>query len=147
VRDLRLRALADAPDAFGSTYEREAAFADDVWIERAGNADNATYVCAHDGHACGMVTMMRHESDPPAGGLVGMWVDPASRGTGAADLLVTSAVEWAANHGMPSVFLHVAEGNERAERLYCRHGFVRTGASFANGRPGLVEIEMRRPGI
>ena len=33
-RELRLRALADSPDAFGSTYEREAARTDAEWEDR-----------------------------------------------------------------------------------------------------------------
>ena len=33
-RDIRLRALAESPDAFLSTLEREAAFDDEVWMSR-----------------------------------------------------------------------------------------------------------------
>ena len=35
LRQLRLRALADAPDAFASTLEAEVAFPAEVWRRRA----------------------------------------------------------------------------------------------------------------
>jgi hypothetical protein len=35
IRDARLLSLADAPHAFTSTYEREAAFDDATWRDRA----------------------------------------------------------------------------------------------------------------
>ena len=39
LRALRLRALEDAPDAFGATLAEEAAEPDLTWQERAGAAD------------------------------------------------------------------------------------------------------------
>jgi len=145
VRQLRLRALAEAPEAFGSSYEREAAFTDDVWIRRAAATTNATLVCENDdGEACGIVTLVRDPTDPRMAWLVGMWVAPSQRGTGAANLLVRTALEFAADRNITTVRLHIAEGNDRAERVYCRHGFSRTGARLEAGRPGLVEIEMER---
>ena len=38
LRDLRLRALQDAPDAFGSTYEEESIRTDAEWMEWAADA-------------------------------------------------------------------------------------------------------------
>lgn len=144
VRDLRLQALSDAPEAFGSSYEREAAFGDDVWTDRLGNAANATLLCETEREKCGMVTLVRDEDEQLRGRLVGMWVAPPFRRSGAADLLVRSVLRIAHDLGMSNVRLHVAEGNVRAERLYARHGFSRTGETLAGERPGLVEIEMQR---
>src|SRR5262249_1122094 len=60
LRALRLRALADAPLAFGSTLAREQAFADEVWRERAKDGatgrDRVTYVAEDGGQWVGMVT-------------------------------------------------------------------------------------------
>jgi RimJ/RimL family protein N-acetyltransferase len=144
VRDLRLRALADAPQAFGSSYEREVAFADIVWIDRVGTTTNATLVYESDGHACGIVTLVRDQHESGVAWLVGMWVAPSVRGTGAADALVAAVLQWAGDHDIGAVRLHVAEGNARAEHLYRRHDFTRTGRTLSGARPGLVEIEMQR---
>ncbi len=145
VRVLRLQALHDAPSAFGSTYEREVAFPDDVWANRLRPDGHPHFVCARDdGEAVGMVAVAFDESDPQIAWLVGMWVDASVRGTGAADALVREALECAGSHGRRVVRLHVTDGNVRAEGLYCRLGFVRTGSSFVRDRDGVAEIEMER---
>ena len=60
LRALRLRALADAPSAFGSTLAREEAFPDDVWQERATSGaageDRVTYVAEDGDRWVGMAT-------------------------------------------------------------------------------------------
>lgn len=141
-RTVRLAALAESPSAFGSTLAREEAFGPDVWRDRL--AARNTYLAEADGRPCGTVAVIR--SGPGAAEIVGMWVSPAARGSGAADLLVQAALGWAADHGLPQVHLWVAEGNPRAERLYARHGFQRTGA-LQPMRPGSEEkqFEMSRP--
>jgi GNAT superfamily N-acetyltransferase len=128
VRELRLRALVNAPEAFGSTHEREVAFPNNVWIDRLGTATNATFVCDADGGPCGVVTMVRDASDARLGWRVGMWVEPSVRGTGAADLLVRAAMTWAEEECLATVRFLVMDDNDCAGRLYRRHGFRSTGA-------------------
>lgn len=76
-----------------------------------------------------------------AAALTSLWVDPAARGKGAGDLLVTTVVEWARRAGYEQVVLWVAEGNDHAERLYERNGFARTGELM---RDPQSEFEMGR---
>jgi ribosomal protein S18 acetylase RimI-like enzyme len=56
-----------------------------------------------------------------------LWVAPGFRGQGIGDQLVVAIVEWAKAAGFSQVLLWVTEGNTRAEALYARHGFGRTG--------------------
>ncbi len=61
--------------------------------------------------------------------LVSLWVHPTWRGRGVGDLLVQAVLDWAREQGHAELRLWVSADNGPAERLYARHGFVRTGAS------------------
>ena len=68
LRQLRLRALADAPDAFASTLEAEVAFPAEVWRQRAEGGSAARWSCGW------LITtplragcMNRSAFDPPVG--------------------------------------------------------------------------------
>lgn len=146
LRDLRLRALAEAPSAFGSSLAREEAFTAADWDARLGRADAATFVAVDDhGTPVGLCTGVADRDAPGTAELVGMWVAPAARRAGVGDALVARVVAWAAGEGAGALRLCVTEGNEGAERLYRRHGFVRTGCVETRTRDGLSEIGMERP--
>ncbi|WP_280403465.1 GNAT family N-acetyltransferase [Nocardia brasiliensis] len=125
-RRLRLRSLADAPQFFGSTLADAQARTEAVW--RQILSERMQFVAVGDGVELGTVGAMR---DADRGGLhlVSMWVAPEARGTGVSDLLVEAVLDWADTAGSPPVWLEVADGNTVAERLYLRHGFVRTGVT------------------
>jgi GNAT superfamily N-acetyltransferase len=122
-REVRLAALQEAPYAFGSTFERERGAEESSWRERLGN--RAQMVAEVDGGVAG--TAGGIASDGTSAALISMWVAPLSRGRGVGASLVNAVVDWAKKEGYDSVFLWVTEGNEVAERLYVRCGFVRTG--------------------
>ena len=139
-RRIRLRALADAPEAFGATLESAQVRTEQDWRELL--AGRAQFLASVDGVDVGTAAGL---DDPERAGahLISMWVAGAVRGTGVADLLVRAVIDWAVDVGHHRVWLEVAMGNVAAEQLYLRQGFVRTGAEglVAPGDPRL-EFEM-----
>jgi GNAT superfamily N-acetyltransferase len=127
LRELRLRALADAPEAFASTLEREAAFPADVWRQRArGGPGSANFIACEDGVGVGMAAVVA-EPDPGRMQLVGMWVDPRHRRRGIAQALIGRAVGWSRDHPAGELIAWVAEPNTAARTLYARVGFRPAG--------------------
>ena len=96
------------------------------------------------GEAVGSIVGATDLSDSQIALLLAMWVEPQARGTGAADVLVGAVIRWAAAEHHVAIQLHVTEGNTRAERVYQRNGFERTGRSRLRERDGVAEFEMER---
>jgi len=125
-RAIRLRALADDPDAFGSTLAREDAFTPAEWRARlAGEA--AVFLAVVAGEDAGTAVGAPWRERPGVAGLFGMWVAPAARGRGLGDRLVRAVISWARDGGFARLVLEVGDANANAVRLYERHGFVATG--------------------
>lgn len=123
LRDVRLRALAEAPYAFLTTLEEASAHPDGHWRERAApTADRVTFVADAGERFDGLVAGFL-DGDPTTVHLVSMWVAPELRGSGIAAQLVESVVGWARGRGAARVVLLVEAGNDRARRLYERCGF------------------------
>jgi GNAT superfamily N-acetyltransferase len=121
-RAIRLAALAEAPRAFGSRLTDERRLRPADWRRRL--AGRAQFLVRHAGQAVGTVGGI---DDGDGAELVSMWVAPAWRGRGVGDRLVQAVLDWARAAGYPTVRLWVTVDNAAAERLYARHGFVRTG--------------------
>jgi ribosomal protein S18 acetylase RimI-like enzyme len=128
LRQLRLRALADAPDAFASTLEEEVAFPEEVWRQRAeGGPASANFLAREGGVDVGLAAVFAEPDVPGRMHLVSMWVAPRYRRRGVARALVDQAVRWAAERRAREVVLWVADQNTAARRLYERLGFRPTG--------------------
>ena len=134
LRELRLRALAEAPTAFGPTLAREQAFTDDVWRQRAergaSGVDNITFVADQDGRWLGIATGLASDSDvpdDPRPELVGMFVCPEARRHGCGAALVDAVLDWARARQAAGLCLWVTATNEPAIALYDTCGFRPTG--------------------
>ena len=143
-RELRLRALANAPAAFGSTLAAEQERTDADWAWRLGLAATSgrdlPLLAEVDGAPAGLAWAKFDASDGQLVNLFQMWVAPECRGQGAAAALLDEALAWARSRKARAMQLGVMDGNESARRLYERAGFVAAGAPEPT-RPGDARLE------
>jgi ribosomal protein S18 acetylase RimI-like enzyme len=144
MRGIRLDALREAPYAFASTLDREAAYPDQLWQERAAAGNSAlAYLPEAGDQPVGMVAAI--ELVPGELELVSMWVRPEARGQQVGSALVEWVVEYARGRAVPRVHLWVTETNKAARRLYERCGFTPTGERQPlPSDPALMELAMAR---
>lgn len=125
LRAIRLEALLDSPEAYGSTYKESRTWADRHWqaLCRQWNY----YLGEHEGRVVGVASGGLNELHPGTRWLYGMYVSPSARGSGVADLLVDVVEKWARSEGADELYLHVAEPMARARAFYESVGFRATG--------------------
>jgi GNAT superfamily N-acetyltransferase len=170
LRDIRLAALWDAPDAFASTYAEQAAFEEADWRQRiarggtflafipAADASDVPAADASDVPAADASDVPEADASEPAGlvggydygagtvGLISMFVRPEARGHCVGEALIAAVLDWARTRNASSVHLWVTETNKHARLLYERCGFSLTGerqplpSNLAVG-----EVAMTRP--
>ena len=133
LREVRLRALADAPLAFGSTHAREVAYPPQQWDAWARDAAAATREVVYfvinepDGAPVGLASGVIDADQPRVAHLFSMWVSAEARGSGAGAALVDAIAAWARQRGAATLRTAVTLGNAPAARLYERAGFRDTG--------------------
>jgi ribosomal protein S18 acetylase RimI-like enzyme len=148
-KDVRLRALQEAPYAFGSTYARESQFDDAEWGKRVGRWNGelgAGFIAMDDQTACGIAGSFLDSNDPSRADLLSMWTAPTHRRRGVGRLLVNEVLSWARGRNARALALMVTNNNESAILFYQRLGFAATGRTepYPND-PAVFEIEMSRP--
>jgi GNAT superfamily N-acetyltransferase len=161
MRDIRLEALRDAPEAFGSTYARDAAFEPAEWHRRAIR-DGSFFafipeltepaLLAEPAAPAGLAEPAApaglaggFEEEPGVVELVSMFVRPRARGHRVGEALVDAVAAWAKDKGATSVHLWVTETNKPAIRLYERCGFTVTPERQPlPSNPALGEVGMTR---
>ena len=141
LKRIRLAALKDAPDAFGTTLKAAKELPDEAWRQQA--EDLPTFIAVVDGVDVGIARGATGESTSDAY-LISMWVSPAMRGERVGERLVTAVVEWARAAGFKKILLDVADENLAAIALYERLGFEATGETSVYPPPRSHITEHRR---
>lgn len=148
-RTVRLRALQDAPTAFGSTYARESQLSDQEWHQRSlrwANDGSIGYLAFDGDTPCGLVACYTEEANPGLAHVISMWVDPNWRRAGVGKALINALSEWGASREVRQLHLLVTSVNCGAIAFYQRLGFAMTGRTepYPND-PAIVEYEMVLP--
>ena len=133
LKDVRLRALADAPEAFGTTLAQAHAYSDAEWQAKArrfSESPPATGCLAFiEGVPCGMASAYPSDKNSRATELTSFWVAPERRGSGVGEAMVTFLAEWAVALGFAMLEADVVEDNTRAQAFYAKVGFQKTSKS------------------
>lgn len=132
---LRLRALADHPDAFGSDIDETLAAGEQAARERFAPRhrdarDQVFGAFTGEGALVGVAGIVGNDRRKTRHRMFvwGVYVAPVARGTGAGRMLVEACLEHARSvDGVRQVHLTVASHNQSAVRLYERCGFTRYG--------------------
>lgn len=130
LRELRIEALADTPQAFGSDVESARAETVESWIERLRGyeADNQGMISIAEAseHLVGMCGLFRGNRPKTrhAGVIWGVYVTPDWRGLHIADALINDCLAWGRDHDLLFAKLAVITNNTPAIRCYARCGFT-----------------------
>jgi ribosomal protein S18 acetylase RimI-like enzyme len=127
---LRLRALQESPEAFGSTYAETVTRGVESYRRRLRQPLTETFMLGAytpDDTLVGMVVFSREtgDKDRHKGYILSMYVEPESRGRGIGRALVGEAIARARQvPGLVQLQLAVVTSNAAARDLYLSLGFV-----------------------
>src|SRR5690348_5416083 len=125
---MRLRALKDNPEAFGSTYEETLARGNEWMRQRLCTDENETFYLGafEENRLIGIVAFYREDATKTRhkGYVVSMYVAPESRGLGAGKALMQALIARARQiQGLEQLHLAVVTTNQVAYQLYRSLGF------------------------
>ena len=142
LKKIRLEALENSPDSFGSTYETESLYNQNDWVNKIKRDNHITLVASID-NGCPIGLIVGGPYDNKAG-IYSMWVNSEHRGKGIASNLINTVIKWAVENQFSGIFLDVADNNQSAIMLYKRKGFIPTGLKGALPPPrdSITEIQM-----
>ena len=135
-KQIRLRALQEAPYAFPTTYADAMERSSESWREQADRSaqgpDRATFIAIADGLPIGMTALYRDEDQAEVGELLQVWVSPEYRGTRVIWDLMDEIFRWARENGFDRIIAGVTKGNDRAVKFYMNYGFSLTDERSAS---------------
>ena len=125
-REVRLKALKNAPEAFGTSYTEAIQRSDARWQHQADTsamgADRATFFALDGDRVIGLAALYR-VADSTRGEMIQVWVDPAFRGGLVIVRLLDRLYQWARANRYDRIEAEVRSNNVRATHFYLRHGF------------------------
>jgi ribosomal protein S18 acetylase RimI-like enzyme len=135
-RQLRLEALQDSPQAYGSTYQEQANRPDSFWQNRLiqaeiGDTDWLLFA-RYRQQLVGMIGAYRDKTSDPEDGtlaatIVSVYVSPAWRGRGISQLLMDEMLDTLKQKGIQRAHLAVCKDQKAALKLYENSGFILVG--------------------
>jgi GNAT superfamily N-acetyltransferase len=151
-RDIRLRALRDAPDAFGETAAeaevRPQSYWEDLTQSVTGPGRHVMFLACEGSAIYGSTYGLRDRESLGAGRVGGTWVEPAYRRRGIGTALLQAVISWARAERFSHMRLWAPAASIGALALYRQAGFNATGNSRplpTNVAQQILELERKLP--
>ena len=146
-REIRLRALADAPDSFGEVVSEAEAQPISYWEELTRSVTepgrHVMFLACEDDTVLGSAYGLLDRAQREAGRVGGMWVAPAARRRGIGRALLHAVMAWARGRQLTHLRLWAPAHSPAAVALYRQAGFRETGRRRpVPNNPALEIIEM-----
>jgi ribosomal protein S18 acetylase RimI-like enzyme len=146
-REIRLRALADAPDSFGEVVSEAEAQPISYWEELTRSVTepgrHVMFLACEDDTVLGSAYGLLDRAQREAGRIGGMWVAPAARRRGIGRALLHTVMAWARGRQLTHLRLWAPAHSPAAVALYRQAGFRETGRRRpVPNNPALEIIEM-----
>jgi ribosomal protein S18 acetylase RimI-like enzyme len=127
-KQIRLKALTESPDSFGSTFDKEAAFSDEQWKARLSKTaevpQKITLVAFSVTKPLGLASGIILQSEDQIAQVNQIWVASDFRLMGVGQELLRGIVYWASTLNQKSLVLSVTADNAEAISLYEKFGFI-----------------------
>ena len=149
-RDIRLRALRNAPDVFGEAAAEAEARPFSYWEDLTRSVTepgrNVMFIACEGDTSWGSTYGLRDRENGNAGRIGGTWVAPAHRRQGVGRALLQAVFSWGREHGFDRLRLWAPAASTAALALYHQAGFADTGHRRSlptNAAVQLVELECK----
>ena len=127
LREIRLNALTDSPDAFGANLSEEIQKPVEEYYSSAkahsASETSTTFLALENNSPVGQVGAFFYKADGESF-ICAMWVNPSYRRTGLGGQLLSKAVSWLIERNASKVCAWVSNSNIEAVRFYESMGFV-----------------------
>ena len=126
-KQIRVEAVTDSPQAFGSNREQQLVHPDSFWqkrLEDAARGESQWLLFARSaGDLVGMIGAYRDENTSQEATVISVYVTPSARGRGISALLMKAILEKLRQAGMRKVWIGVNIEQKAALHLYQKTGF------------------------
>jgi RimJ/RimL family protein N-acetyltransferase len=144
-KQMRLKALQEAPYAFSSTYKSAASRTEGSWNEQADGtareSDRAAFIAFCSDEPIGIAALYRHPEGSESGEVLQVWVAPAFKGKRAAFDLLNAVFQWGAENGFREIVATITKENMGALKFYRKYGFVFMDGTTLDGLDDPVLIK------
>lgn len=129
LKDLRLRALQDAPGEFADSYESVVEHPQQYWDQTAisltGESRQRMFIAEVEDSPVGFVyALVAADSDSGSAG--GLWVHSRQRRRGIGSALLEAVIDWGQRNHLYRLRVWVARDETPSHRLVLRAGFTPT---------------------